>query len=382
MAHVLLTGATGLLGRYLMKDLMQRGVDLAVLVRPNRRNDPHQRIEAAMRTWEDLLQTTLPRPRVLSGDINTPDLGLSNDDIKWAAENCETIIHNAASLSFVSTGPESEPWRSNVAGTETVLDFSQQAGIHRFHQVSTAYVAGMRHGRVLESELDEGQELANPYEESKVQAEKLVREAGFIDSLTVFRPAIIVGDSRTGVTFTYHNFYVMLQLAQTLSMSMGKTDPLTGKTDASEVDVNIEGHERKHLVPVDWVSEVMATIITNPVLHDKTYHLTPRVPVTSRLIRDVMEEVAEIYGIGAHAGNGSSRPEVEEIFFKQMEVYHSYWKDDPEFDASNTLAAVPGLPCPHVDREMLIRLSRAAIERRFNWRDPKVESRKELVPAT
>jgi hypothetical protein len=71
--------------------------------------------------------------------------------------------------------------------------------------------------------------------------------------------------------------------------------------------------------------------------------------------------------------------EAEELFFKHMEVYHSYWKDDPEFDASQTMAAVPHLPCPHVDREMLIRLAQAAIERRFNWRDPKIEPAAEPV---
>jgi len=383
MGRLLLTGATGLLGRYLMKDLLAKGIDLAVLVRPSRRCDPFQRIEAAMRVWEQELQQEMPRPKVLCGDIISPDLGLSGPDIRWAAENCNGMIHNAASLSFVSTGRDSEPWISNVDGVQNVLEFCDQAGIETFHHVSTAYVAGKRHGRVYENELNVGQQFANPYEESKVEAEELVRSARFLKSLTVFRPAIIVGDSRTGMTFTYHNFYAMLQLGLTLAQSMGRQD-FTGKVVSNTFKINVDGHERKNLVPVDWVSEAMSAIIANPALHQKTYHLSPRVPITVRLIRDIMEEVVGLYGLSFSGASGSmGSDEVEQLFLKHMEVYHSYWKDDPEFDASNTLAALPHLPCPLVDREMLIRLSRIAIERSFNWRDPKVDSvsQKVAVPA-
>jgi len=375
MSHIMLTGATGLLGRYLMKDLLTRDVDMAVLVRPSRKQEPHQRIEAAMRLWEQYLERELPRPKVLCGDISSPDLCLSPEEIKWAAEHCDSLIHNAASLSFVSTGPDSEPWRSNVGGTKNVLEFCQQAGIDTFHHVSTAYVAGKRTGRVLETELDEGQEFANPYEESKVEAEKLVRNAGFRD-LTVLRPAIIVGDSESGLTFTYHNFYVMLQLAYTLTMSLGKEDRRVGKYNGSEVSINVQGNERKNLVPVDWVSEAMARIITDPNLHGKTYHLTPRTAVTVRLIRDVLEEVCGVFGIGFTGSNGKrKRSEIEETFYQHMEVYHSYWKDDPDFDSTNTQQAMPDLPCPHLDRETMIRLAEFAVKRNFKWRDPKVESK-------
>lgn len=375
MDHLLLTGATGLLGRYLMKDLLASGVKLAVLVRPSRKHDAETRVEAAMRVWDQMLGYELPRPVVLSGDINRPDLGLSSHEIKWAAENCRSIIHNAASLSFVSTGRESEPWRSNVDGTSIILEFSQQAGIKEFHQVSTAYVAGLRQGRIFENELNVGQNFGNPYEESKVLAEEMVRSSNFIKSLTVFRPAIILGDSQTGLTFTYHNFYAVLQLALTIGHSMGDRH-YTGKIDGAKFHLNATGTERKNFVPVDWVSEAITAIVTHPELHGKTYHLTPRVPITTRLLRDIMEEVVGSFGLGIGSSNAkqeSERTELEEVFFKHMEVYESYWKDDPEFDSTNTQTALPQLPCPHVDRDMLMRMSAAAMNKGFNWRDPKVE---------
>lgn len=370
MEHYLLTGATGLLGRYLVRDLTLEGVPLAVLVRGSRRQSPRERVESLIRTWENKLGKTLARPHVLEGDISQPGLGLSADDLAWAADHCGHLIHNAASLQFISTSRESEPWRSNVTGTRHVLDFCDAAGISQLHHVSTSYVCGLRHGRILESDLDEGQEWGNDYERSKVEAEKLVRGAGFAKPPTIFRPAIIVGDSRTGWTTTFHNFYVILQIAETLVNQRGERDA-TGLINASEVEISVDGTERKNLVPVDWVSAVMSHVLTHPELHGRTYHLTPRCPITTRQIRDAIEAATGIYGLG-FCGADSAREatsEYEELFREHMRVYDSYWRDDPVFDASNTRAAAPHLPCPHIDLAMLNHLSRVAIDMRFRWND-------------
>ena len=379
MGHLLLTGATGLLGRYLMRDLMEKGVQLAVLVRPSRRKAPELRIEAAMRYWEQQLGRKLPRPVVLAGDISLPDFGLSPAQIKWAAENCDGMLHNAASLSFVTTGRDAEPWRSNVGGTRNAIEFCRQANIRKFFHVSTAYVAGKRLDRVYENELDVGQEFGNCYEESKVEAETLVREATNFDSVTFFRPGIIIGDSVTGMTTTYHNIYVMMNLAKSLADHRSITDE-TGLALATTVHFNVNGNERKHLVPVDWVSAVMAHVICEPQHYGKTYHLTPRVPITMRLLRDVVEAEVGFYGVEFY-GAGERRTdssEKEDLFFQHMEVYDSYWREDPQFDSTNTQLAAPHLPCPLIDRQMLRHLCRVAIENKFNWKDPVVES----MPAT
>jgi thioester reductase-like protein len=381
MSYHLLTGATGLLGRYLVRDLGMEGVPLAVLVRPSRRNDPHERIEAICQTWESMLGQSIPRPHVLEGDISQPGLGLSDKDLRWAEQNCEALIHNAASLQFIAASPQSEPYRSNVEGARHVIEFAQQVGIEQFHHVSTAYVAGKRHGLVLESELDVGQEWGNDYELSKVEAEKLVREAKFPKPPTIFRPAIIIGDSKTGWSTTFHNFYVIAQIADTIIKQHGAPDA-TGLIDVSIISINVDGHERKNLVPVDWVSEVMSHIIRHADLHGETYHLTPRCPVTTRLMRDTIEEVFGIYGLGFY-GAGEPRedsPEFEKLFHEHMKVYDSYWRDDPQFDATNTHRAAPHLPCPHVDRDMLARLSRKARQMRFRWNDATAKKRQAKEP--
>ncbi|MDP1796867.1 MAG: SDR family oxidoreductase [Planctomycetaceae bacterium] len=366
MPYYLLTGATGLLGNYLLRDLLRAHVPVAVLVRPSRRQTARQRIELLLAKWDAEQETPLPRPVVLEGDITQDDLGLDANDLRWAAEYCGAVIHNAASLTFHATSEEGEPYRSNLIGTRNVLDFARAAGIREFHHVSTAYVAGLRDGRCLETELDVGQTFGNDYEKTKVAAEQLVRSADFIESLTVYRPSIIIGDSQTGFTTTYHGFYAALQLAHTLSQALHRDDD-TGLIAGQSVRLSLDGNETKHLVPVDWVSAAMAHIITRPQWHGQTYHLTPKHPVTTRLIRDVLEQSIGFYG--AKLCGRDFKPayvtEVEGLFNEHIRVYDSYWRMDPEFDRTNIEQATAHLPCPEVDLTLLMRLSKVAIAEGF-----------------
>lgn len=365
MSYHLLTGATGLLGNYLLRDLLLKEVPVAVLVRSNRKQTARQRIEAGMTYWESELGKALPRPVVLDGDIAQPDLGLDAVSIRWAAEYCSAVIHNAASLTFHATSKDGEPWRSNVLGTKNVLEFCRNTGIRKFHHVSTAYVAGLRQGRVYESELDVGQQFSNDYECSKLQAETQVHEADFLDEPTFFRPGIIIGDSRTGLTTTYHGFYAALQLANTVVKVMDKNE--TGWVGGQRFRLALNGNETKHLVPVDWVSAVMAHVITHAKWHGKTYHLTPKHPATVRLIRDVLEQSTGFYG-ATFCGTGKRLDdfsEPEKLFYEHIRVYNSYWKMDPEFDTTNTELAAPHLPCPHIDRDLMLKLSKIVIENGF-----------------
>lgn len=380
---VLLTGATGLLGRYLIRDLAEQNVPLAVLVRPSRKSSAEDRVAAICRFWKQDYGLDIPVPKVLVGNILDERLGLSPDDFDWAADNVGSMLHNAASLSFVSTGRQSEPWRSNIDGTQTVLDFCRDTNLRKFFHVSTAYVAGKRRGRIMEGELNEGQEFGNCYEESKLLAEEMVEASlhrGELDELTVFRPGIILGDSQTGFTSTFHHVYSALQMAYVLAGQMGRWD-YTGRANASHVRIPMEGNERKHLVPVDWVSAVMSHIIGSPEHHGKNYHLTPRCPMQMRLFRDMIEQSIGYYGVVLGIPEKGTPPtsEAEELFLQQQEVYSSYWADDPTFDTTNTRNAAPHLPCPHVDRAMLMHFADVAIDMNFKFADPKVTSKASAV---
>ena len=372
--HILLTGATGLLGRYLVRDLMLADVPVAVVVRRSRRKSAQERMDAVMATWEERMGRELPSPKVLEGDLTEENLGLSDADVEWVRENCDAVLHNAASVTFVSTDPEGEPWRSNVKGTQNVLDLCEKTDIKDFHHVSTSYVCGLRSDTVKETELDVGQTLGNDYEKSKVQAEKMVRSAEFLSPPTVYRPAIIVGDSNDGFTTTFHGFYASLHLAYTLTKSL---DASLGRSADIPTRITLDGNETKNLVPVDWVSAATVHILTNRQFHGETYHLTPTVPATSGIIKDVLEEAYGFKG-AVFAGHGTEIAdpnEVEQLFYEHFKVYGSYWRDDPTFDSSQTIAACPHLPCPVVDKERLLMMARAAIDMGFRWKDAPVKKK-------
>ncbi|HBC62530.1 MAG TPA: hypothetical protein DC058_15115, partial [Planctomycetaceae bacterium] len=185
--YTLITGATGLVGRYLLRDLLLNGHQLAVVVRGSRRNDARDRIEQVLQYWEKEHQRAFPRPVVLSGDISKPGFGLGDDDREWLRKHCNSIIHSAAILEFFGKDRAGEPWRTNLDGTRHMLQLCRELEIRDIHYVSTAYVAGMQSGRVMESSLEAGQSFRNDYEESKFEAEKLVRAADFAEHITVYR---------------------------------------------------------------------------------------------------------------------------------------------------------------------------------------------------
>jgi thioester reductase-like protein len=370
MPYHLLTGATGLLGSYLLADCLRTGQQMAVLVRPSRSQSAHQRVEAIIARWEKELGEFLPRPIVFEGDITHPDLDLDASSLKWIGCNCQSVIHNAASLTFHNGNHQAEPWLSNVEGTRHVLELCRGAGIRHFHHVSTAYVCGLRNGRIMEGELDINQEFGNAYEQSKLTAEKMVRGADFLDHFTIYRPAIIIGDSATGYTTTFHGFYALLKLAHTLVSKV-----VLGSTGAQVLiaKFGLNGWERKNFVPVDWVAKVIGHIHRAPEHHGNTYHLTAPHPTPLSDMADVIQNVVEECSKLADPSDPSKCDGswFEDVFKTQMEVYRSYWRNDPDFDCTNTHRAAPRLPCPLVDRNMLARMAKFAIQTNFG----KVSSR-------
>ena len=366
MKYHLLTGATGLLGRYLLRDLTLADIPLAVVVRRSRVESATQRIETCMAYWEKHLGRALVRPVVLEGDITQPLLGFSPRDAAWVAEQVETMIHSAASLTFHADDAEGEPWRSNIHGTRHVLDLCRQAGVRKFHHVSTAYVCGRRRERILETELDLGQEPSNDYERSKITSEKEVLASGLFDTITVHRPSIIVGDAETGYTTSFHGFYTPLRLVYTLMQNVSWETFLHGDWLGG---LTLQGDERKNLVPVDWVSAAMTRIISQPELHGRTYHLTNPRPVTVADMSATMGLIlGELLMRQGPASSGKIRSEeMIASFREQMKVYQSYWSDDPDFDSTHTQTALPDLPCPAIDDTVMRRLSQFAVDTNFGW---------------
>jgi len=240
---VLLTGATGFVGREVLSRFLERdGRHVFALVRAE--DDDH----AAGR---------LPgheRLTAVAGDIEQTNLGLARGSSERLRREVTTVLHCAASVSFDM--PLDESRSVNVEGTRRVLDFARSCGrLERFSYVSTAYVAGEPGGLFREDELSVGQRFRNAYERSKFEAELALRSEGSDLPLQILRPSIVVGDSGTGRTSSFNVLYGPLK-----AFARGKIPAIPARRDAP-VDV----------VPVDYVADRVHQLATSGP--DGTFHL-------------------------------------------------------------------------------------------------------------
>lgn len=381
MMYTLLTGATGLVGRYMVRDMLLNGHELAVVVRPSRKTAPRERMEEILQHWERELGRPLPRPVVLSGDIAEPGFGLSPEDTEWVAENCSSIIHSAAILEFYGKDRAGEPWRTNLNGTQNMIDLCRSAGIKDIHYVSTAYVAGYQTERVMEANLNVGQTFRNDYEESKFCAETLVRQIDFADHVTVYRPAVIAGDSRTGYTNTYHGVYLYLRL---MSVLIPPVPPDENGYRHTPIRLRMTGDERRNIIPVEWVSAVMCRLFETPEARGLTFHIAPDNPITSRAMIEYCGDYFKSTGVEFH-GYGEL-PELvkredsedqwmfERLVTENAETYAPYEQTDNTFDLTNTKRFAGDIVCPEIDRTVVVRYIEYGNDDRWGKRKPEVET--------
>jgi thioester reductase-like protein len=365
-SHYLLTGATGLLGQAVLRAAVLVDRPMAVIVRSRPGQSARRRLDAMIARWEEELDRWLPRPVVLEGDLHKPRCGLDDRALAWVAAHCSTVIHSAASLVFYAAS-SGEPWSTNVDGTRHLLELCRAASIQHCFHVSTAYVSGRRTGRVLESELDVGQSLGNDYERSKLEAERLVRGAAHLTTTTILRPSIVVGDSRTGYTPTFHGFYRPLQA---IFSPGGQTDGSPRRASYLEA-LGLAGNERKNLVPVDWVSAMMWRIINDPDSHGQTYHLASEHPVTvDDIERATADAIARHDGAALRTAGRGGENGAAASFADQLHAYRAYFRDDAQFDTSNLRRVAGSVVCPRLTHEVLVRLARYALTVNFGWPRP------------
>ncbi|GIK76764.1 MAG: SDR family oxidoreductase [Thermoleophilia bacterium] len=261
MSTHLVTGFPGFIGRRLVAALLEReaGDRVIALVEP-RMVEPAR--EAAMAIDGG------PRIEVIAGDIAEPRLGLGADRYERLAAEVEVVHHLAAVYDLAV--PAAIAHRVNVEGTGNVLAFCRDAErLERLSYASTAYVAGDRTGVVYEHELDRGQGFKNHYEATKFQAEVWVRS--MIDEIptTIVRPAIVVGDSRTGETQKFDGPYYMLRF---IAASAGRDLPVS----------NIgRGAAPFNVVPVDFIVTAMVALCGSEDAAGETVHLCDPDPLSS-----------------------------------------------------------------------------------------------------
>lgn len=353
MSHVFITGATGLLGSQIVARLLQHDRRVAVLVRPTANASGRERVEVMLTGLEETLGIALPRPVVIEGDLPAPRCGVSDVDTAWIGRNCSAVLHCAASLEFVGPDRAAEPWRTNVDGTRMLLDLTRGAGIDEWHSVSTAYVCGLAPGPIAETPSSAAHGFRNDYEASKHAAEMLVRSALFLERPTFYRPAVIVGDSRTGATSTYHGLMAMLQLMIVIVRNLPADENGFRRVD---LRLSMTGDEKRNLIPVDWVADAIVRLLADPRARGRTIHLAPEHPITIRQIIDFTSSYLNSGGVefcGPRAIDDLT--DTESAAYVGKGLYEAYEQTDPAFAMDNLRELLPDLPCPILDEPMLHR---------------------------
>ncbi len=364
MTYVLLTGATGHLGSYLLKDLLEHGLSPALVIRGNKVS-AERRFEDLLSEWNLLDSTEIPPPVCLVGDTTKPDFGLNSSDLNWVRFNCSSMIHCAATVQF-SGSANNETLQSNIASAESAIGVFHRCHMEKMAYVSTAYVCGRRTGTIYEHQLDDSQGFRNEYEQSKFMAERLIRDSIPELQLIVLRPAIIVGDSKTGGTKQYESIYRFAQFTSLLAEAAPK-DAL-GRW-AHNIRLTVPKYNPLNLVSVDWVSSASIEIFRHFDFRNgsNTFHLTPSAPTRLCEIEASLQQCFNYYGVEFCEGitRLTDATEAENFFYGYVDSYLNYWREDPIFDRTNTNAYVSQLPEIRVDTELLKRLFLYAISNRF-----------------
>ncbi len=184
--RILLTGATGRLGRCLAGELARSGSELVLVVRASSPETARERVRAALPG-----DVGPPHVTALCGDVTEPGLGLGARERARLRASVDVVVHAAATTSF--SAPLEKARSSNVAATQNILAFAERVpGLERIAHVSTAFVAGKRVGRIRESDLEHECGFQNAYQQSKYEAELLVRRYRDVLPVAVFRPSIVL----------------------------------------------------------------------------------------------------------------------------------------------------------------------------------------------
>lgn len=253
--NYLVTGATGFIGKFLLERLLAREeVQVYALVR----EASQAKFAAMCERYGEAAQ----RIHVLSGDITTPGL-MSAADRGRIAGRIDHVFHLAAVYDMYMDDATAD--RVNNDGTRNVVAFvNALGGDVRLHHVSSIAIAGADYvGTFREDMFDVGQNLDHPYYRSKFQSEQIVREEARVP-FRIYRPGIVVGDSRSGEMDKIDGPYYFFKTIQKMAQSMPKWLPLLG----------IEGG-RIPLVPVDYVAGAMDAIAHKGGLDGKAFFLVP-----------------------------------------------------------------------------------------------------------
>jgi long-chain acyl-CoA synthetase len=357
---VFLTGGTGFIGANLIKELLtaRHHARVIALVRGASRDEARTRLLSVLERTAPACSAQFLDGRLMAlpGDICLPNLGLDPADYDHVAGTATHFIHSAATVEFDT--PLDEARRVNVEGTREVLAVAHAAldrgRLRRVGYIGTAYVSGLRTGSIGEHELQDGG-FSNAYEQSKFEAECLVRRTMRELPLVILRPSIVVGDSETGATTSFNVLYPPLDWIRRRRISA-----LPG-FHGTPVDI----------VPVDYVSRAVTHLVLQArQVTGSTFHIAAG-HRRSWTAGDVIDRAVEYFNRSEEANRIPAvrfipppvyrellgrMKSVGERLQKMVSLYEPYLSLSRLFDTTNTTRALchtgiaPPHPCEYFER--------------------------------
>ena len=267
------TGATGFIGKRLVRKLLARkGSVVYFLMREASRD----KVAGLLEFWGVSKTRAIP----IFGDLREAKLGVSKDDQK-ALHKCIDHFFHLAAVYDLSADAE-EQMAVNVEGTRHTVQFANAIGAKCLHHVSSIAAAGLYEGGFREDMFEEAENLEHPYFATKHESEKIVRQESKVP-FRVYRPGMVVGDSKTGEMDKIDGPYYFFKLIQRIRQILPPWMPMIG----------LEGG-RINIVPVDYVVDAMDHIAHKDGLDGKCFHLTDPEP---KRVGDVLNTFAR----SAHA---------------------------------------------------------------------------------
>lgn len=267
------TGATGFIGKRLVKKLLERkGAVVHFLIR----KESADKVADLRSFWGVGPTRAIP----VFGDLTAKKLGVAADDVKKLKGQIDHFYHLAA---VYDLGADEETQVAvNIEGTRNTVDLAKAIDAGHFHHVSSIAAAGLYEGVFREDMFEEAEGLDHPYFQTKHESEKIVRQDCKVP-WTVYRPAMVVGDSTTGEMDKIDGPYYFFKLIQRLRQLLPPWMPTVG----------LEGG-RVNIVPVDFVVNALNVISHQKDITKKCYHLVD--PVGYRV-----GDVLDIFSRAAHA---------------------------------------------------------------------------------
>jgi NAD(P)-dependent dehydrogenase (short-subunit alcohol dehydrogenase family) len=275
--HYFVTGATGFIGKRLVKTLLaRRGATVHFLLRP----ESAGKVQGLLAYW-GVDGGAKARATAVFGDLTTNRLGVSSEDVKKLKGKIDHVYHLAAVYDL--SADEQSQVRANIEGTRNTVEFSKAIDAGHLHHVSSIAAAGLYEGVFREDMFDEAEGLEHPYFMTKHESEKIVRKEAKLP-WTVYRPALVVGDSHTGEMDKIDGPYYFFKLIQRMRQLLPPWMPSIG----------LEGG-RINIVPVDFVVAALDCISHSKAdLNKKCFHL---VDPNGYRVGDVLD----IFSKAAHA---------------------------------------------------------------------------------